>query len=1681
MASSNSRLGPGGVSGLASSLRSASNSGPTRAQYHQNNMDSIVPDSDDSTEEDEEYTSYIHDQEQLRKNETQSNQKSANNSALSVRQLLREDERSHDSQDMDIDTNIRLLQARQNEILEDDEELEDDEDEDEEMDDDDGSETLSLTEDDIDFNLVYAFHTFVATQEGQASVVRNDALMLLEDVNVYWWLVRVLKTGVIGYIPAENIETPFERLARLNKYRNVGLSAPTPEWGTFDEPIRPLTPNTIAGRNANRRSVIFNPQDEYFGASDHEWDSDEFDEDDEIGEYYEKDEDAHEGDQENDQTKSELQLEAEKVEQEIMDELRQRENQQHTDSRQKQQQQQQQQQNKLDYGMEESSSDDYEEDDEEVIITNRHRKPLLDDDELIFNDEPRKISLTPTIAQDDVSASRLQTSQGKAKKLRISDDDPSRSSSLRSGQRANDGSTAQQNNSHSSNIHRTASADSEDERIHKQVQERKESKLAALLGEDDRSKGNVEPVETVKKTGKFKSLFGVGKSSKDKEKERKEKERQEKERSRSSNAKGPSSAGNNGGSANSGENTVSRTRTNSSGSVDIEGVTSNSSGPLSPTSQSDSGDAAQAEIVALRVYPGNVDFGASMYKTVVVNPNTMASEVANQAVVKFKLATDSVSSTDFFLTVRALDGDETVLLPTDKIMAIYQSLTAHLTTPLPPNHRLSISSVSSMMSINSVSSFTSNPSTPTSPNSVRRIGSGKSDPHQRSIRFLLNKRIRRAGSVSSVPTTPTTPTTPINPLHQDDFFWVKVVCLAQDLPQSMTMINGLGVALDKNDSRALDQMTSGRIEHWLPMHANSNAGDVIFKALDKLEIRAGVVHGVPEHIITSKKSSAPNGIVIEYQIGLRQSQSSSRSKHGDELPLPPQTHLVRCLEDHNLAPVRRSPKADVASMPTTPDYTFYLRKSPKSLQQENDFAQQQKQQQQAPKKVPAPLQAQALLSSNNETPRSPLSPGMTSPVSLRSLRSIDDMNATVEQNTSVPSSPGPLQQSRMAPSSGASGKNSGGLGSPLPVGNDGAIRIPRRTDSVIMGPASPTRSGPQDISSGRPSPTLAQHQHSMMQGSRTPTPDHVGGRARSSSIGQISGPGIRLGQPPSAAPSALPNHTAENDVSRSSTPERPARPERPDRIQRAISPSMTHGPSPLSLASVLLQENGQKHQDNQGETAAKERPDSIAPLSIKKNATQGMDITLNKGVIRSSRLMNSKQYRYSFIPVEGGEEVDISEIIEDILGEDHDVDGSDGSDDEGDIQNLVVKEDTTSSYPPKRSGSNSSGIRNALNAEKDRLELLTNSARGGDTLMKLERVLGAERGSGANKRQEPPISSQRRPDNTPIANAQPRSTGPPTSLRNPKRDSDVEIQVASVASLSVRSTPPLNGEHAPLGSPRTLRPASPFGTMAKPSILQNTVGLNGLGIKSSPLKDSSAVNENSTEVKSLQDSSQRSFSPIPRRLQTPSPATKSGPNSSLPSPRSLSPTTRLAQLNGASSPNGSTTSLNSSGGKEWLLSSDYSTGMQDLLTLVRAGKSTSASSLNSPLLLRSPLIGKDGKIVMLPSAIKASLRNNSNGSGNVSPRSRSPSLSQLQEHLDSQSRQQGKTFSDDNYSNMDKGINNDEQTRMMLVMLNELTLKDVRQECHPDVYDCWKDLDEQLDRVEKELDELLVTVKTSSI
>jgi hypothetical protein len=88
-----------------------------------------------------------------------------------------------------------------------------------------GSECLQDPED-IDFEFVYALHTFVATVDGQANATKGDTMVLLDDSNSYWWLVRVVKDASIGLLPLCAFMTPeltlfHKRLLTRRTYRDT--------------------------------------------------------------------------------------------------------------------------------------------------------------------------------------------------------------------------------------------------------------------------------------------------------------------------------------------------------------------------------------------------------------------------------------------------------------------------------------------------------------------------------------------------------------------------------------------------------------------------------------------------------------------------------------------------------------------------------------------------------------------------------------------------------------------------------------------------------------------------------------------------------------------------------------------------------------------------------------------------------------------------------------------------------------------------------------------------------------------------------------------------------------------------------------------------------------------------------------------------------------------------------------------------------------------------------------------------------------------------------------------------------------------------------------------------------------------------------------------------------------------
>ncbi|KAK4233698.1 hypothetical protein C8A03DRAFT_19267 [Achaetomium macrosporum] len=87
-----------------------------------------------------------------------------------------------------------------------------------------GGECLQDTED-IDFDFVYALHTFVATVEGQANATKGDTMVLLDDSNSYWWLLSM--TMLTDQVDKARDPNPIRSAMKRRKAKTVQFAAPT--------------------------------------------------------------------------------------------------------------------------------------------------------------------------------------------------------------------------------------------------------------------------------------------------------------------------------------------------------------------------------------------------------------------------------------------------------------------------------------------------------------------------------------------------------------------------------------------------------------------------------------------------------------------------------------------------------------------------------------------------------------------------------------------------------------------------------------------------------------------------------------------------------------------------------------------------------------------------------------------------------------------------------------------------------------------------------------------------------------------------------------------------------------------------------------------------------------------------------------------------------------------------------------------------------------------------------------------------------------------------------------------------------------------------------------------------------------------------------------------------------------
>ncbi|KAI9497295.1 hypothetical protein BDB00DRAFT_23254 [Zychaea mexicana] len=487
----------------------------------------------------------------------------------------------------------------------DDEEEEEDDDDEDELDEDDDStftSSPSIPDENINFDLVYALHTFVATVEGQASVVKGDALTLLDDSNSYWWLVSVLKTSEVGYIPAENIETPFERLARLNKHRNA-------EMTSMDQAVHYIPNENIKKKGAGQRRVTMNKdlsvQAQIILTGD--------DEDHEVGEAYEE--------------------------------------------------------------WEEDMADDAS------ILT---EQDMDDDDD---NDDGEEEEYGQHVSSNAVGVPKKLQDQKRSAAAQAPAAAPQ---PLQSVNNNNDAVSSSSSSSAATTITTGAAAPT-----------------PRNSGDDKRPPSNT-----------FWRLFSRNKKDNPK-----------------ANSVIPARVS---------EDADSNSISSLASSIISEDKTATRNGQHHSNSNNATGGGnTNGKLTVLRVFAGNVNVGA-MYHSMLVDAHTSAEQLLIQTMERFHIAQiedktagrssraitpTNGSGVEYYLTVKAHNGDEITLAPQDKPLAIFQTLTAHLTTPMP-----------SLTHVKQLSQST--PALDANRTKVAAARKGRFSEDSM-IRFYLHKRIRR--------------------------------------------------------------------------------------------------------------------------------------------------------------------------------------------------------------------------------------------------------------------------------------------------------------------------------------------------------------------------------------------------------------------------------------------------------------------------------------------------------------------------------------------------------------------------------------------------------------------------------------------------------------------------------------------------------------------------------------------------------------------------------------------------------------------------------------------------------------------------------------------------------------------------------------------------------------------------
>jgi len=115
---------------------------------------------------------------------------------------------------------------------------------------------------------------------------------------------------------------------------------------------------------------------------------------------------------------------------------------------------------------------------------------------------------------------------------------------------------------------------------------------------------------------------------------------------------------------------------------------------LSPTA--DGQGVGVPELSVIRVFAGKHLETEATFKTVLLNASTTSSDLIRQAIQRFRLPAGD-DGTDYYLTIKQVEGSSAVLLPEEKPLGVFESL-VEAAMELPKVKRSSVGSISSVSS-----------------------------------------------------------------------------------------------------------------------------------------------------------------------------------------------------------------------------------------------------------------------------------------------------------------------------------------------------------------------------------------------------------------------------------------------------------------------------------------------------------------------------------------------------------------------------------------------------------------------------------------------------------------------------------------------------------------------------------------------------------------------------------------------------------------------------------------------------------------------------------------------------------------------------------------------------------------------------------------------------------------------